>query len=41
MAKNKVYIVTPPKPVGEMTNEEKDQWLDEVWEALERDRKHP
>jgi hypothetical protein len=38
---SKVHIAKPPKPVKEMTDEEKDQWLEEVWETLERDRKHP
>lgn len=35
---NKI-IIKPPKPVSEMTREEMDDWLDEVWDTLEAARK--
>ncbi len=34
----KVFIAKPPKPVSEMTQEEMDSWLEEVWDNMDKAR---
>ena len=36
---SKVYLVKPPKPISDMSKQEMDKWLEEVWEAMQKDRK--